>query len=67
MQVVGLFEDITVDRKLMTTIKKNLPLNYDLTTFSEDFLIELFRKNQLIVSGSTDTSVRIWDAELVHV
>ena len=61
-QVAEFFGDITWDRKLMKSIKKNLPLNYDLTIFSEDFLKELFRKNQLIVSGSGDKCIKIWDA-----
>ena len=62
-QVVEFFGDIASDHKLMRSIKRNLPLNYDLTIFTEDFLRELFRKDQLIVSGSYDKSIKIWDTE----
>ena len=62
-RVAEFFGDITSNRKLMKSIKINLPLNYDLTIFTEDFLRELFRKDQLIVSGSFDNSIKIWDVE----
>ena len=62
LQVAGLFGDITSDHKLMSSIKKNLPSDYDLTIFSEEFLVELFKKNPLIVSGSGDKTIKIWDA-----
>lgn len=62
-QTAQLFGDITLDRKLMRSIKRNLPSDYDKTIFSEDFLEELFRRNRLIVSGSNDHSIKIWDAE----
>ena len=63
MQVTELFGDVTSDYKLMRSVKRNLPLNYDLTIFSEEFLEELFKKNRLIVSGSSDSSICIWDSK----
>ena len=63
MQVAELFGDITLNNKLMRCIKRNLPLDYDLTIFSEEFLEELFKKNPLIISASVDKSICIWDSE----
>src|SRR3990170_8797570 len=44
-------------------IKKNLPNNYDTSIFPKELLEELFKPEYRIVSGSSDNSIKIWNAE----
>src|SRR5581483_12226002 len=56
--------DFVNDDKIMRTIKKNMPMNYDLGNLSLEFVKELSKFQDLkIVSGSGDKSVKIWDAD----
>src|SRR5581483_1080771 len=57
--------DFINDDKIMRTIKKNIPMNYDLRNLSLEFVKELskFQDLKKIVSGSGDKSIKIWDAE----
>src|SRR5581483_5167952 len=56
--------DFINDNKIMRTIKKNIPMNYDLRNLSLEFVKELSKyKNLKIVSSSSDQSIKIWDAE----
>src|SRR5581483_9624134 len=56
--------DFVNDDKIMRTIKKNMPMNYDLGNLSLEFVKELSKFQDLkIVSGSCDNSIKIWDAE----
>ena len=62
MRVVEEFD--VNDKQLMSTIKKNIPLNYDLNNFSVEFINELHQTNNYrIISGSHDKSIKIWNAE----
>jgi WD40 repeat protein len=63
MHVVEEF-DLVNDEYLLKTIKKNIPLDYDLNNFSMELINKLrFNDNLRIVSGSGDCSLKIWDAE----
>jgi hypothetical protein len=63
MDVMDEFDFIN-DKYLMRTIKKNIPLDYDLGNFSLEFINELLHFNDyLIVSGGSDHCIKIWDAE----
>jgi hypothetical protein len=56
MQIVEEF-DFVNDTHLMRTIKKNIPLDYDLNNFSIEFINELqLHGDHLIISGSSDKS-----------
>src|SRR5581483_8043367 len=56
--------DFMNDGKIMRTIKKNIPMNYDLRKLSLKFVKELSKyQNLKIVSGSGDKSIKIWDAD----
>jgi WD40 repeat protein len=63
MHVVEEF-DLNDDEYLLKTIKKNIPLDYDLNNFSLEFINKLrFSDGLKIVLGSADYSIKIWDAE----
>src|SRR5581483_499386 len=56
--------DFINDKKIMKTIKKNIPMNYDLKNLSLEFVKELSKYKKLkIVSSSYDKRVKIWDAD----
>src|SRR5579872_6812849 len=62
MEVMDLF-DYTNDRRLLNTIKKTIPKNYDFSNFSVEF-VELMNSKKAftkIVSGSSDNTIKIWD------
>src|SRR5579872_4017603 len=64
LEVMDLF-DYTNNRRLLSTIKKTIPKNYDLSNFSREF-VELMdppkKPITKIVSGSVDHTIKIWDA-----
>ena len=64
-RVTELFGNICSDYRLMEAIKRNLPSDYDMTRFSEDFLEELFNKIVIVsVSGYYDNKkIKMWDVE----
>jgi WD40 repeat protein len=62
MQVIEEFDFIN-DKRLTRTIKKNIPIDYDLNNFTTEFINELQFNDYLIVSGSKDCNIRIWDPE----
>ena len=54
---------LTKDRKIIKLIKKLIPeTNYN-DIENKELVEELLKTNPIIVSGSTDKSIRIWDAE----
>ncbi len=53
--------DISTDRKLIKTIRQNLPEKYDLAKLLEPFVKLLQKKPPVIVSGSHDNTIKIWD------
>src|SRR5579872_4589376 len=64
LEVMDLF-DYTNDRRLLSTIKKAIPKNYDLSNFSVEF-VELMNSKKAItkiVSGSADSTIKIRDAD----
>jgi WD40 repeat protein len=61
MEVVDEFDFIN-DKHLMQTIKKNIPLDYDLNKFSLEFINELQFNDYLIIAGSGDHRIKVWDA-----
>ena len=62
VEVIDLFYFVN-NEKLLNTIKRNIPNDYDLTNFSNDFIKKLVTiKNYYIVSGSSDNSIKVWDA-----
>src|SRR5579872_6871554 len=68
LEVMDLF-DYTNDRRLLSTVKRAVPENYDLTNFSREFieLINPLKKAiTKIVSGSGDDTIKIWDAASGH-
>src|SRR5581483_10642185 len=63
LEIIEHFDFIN-DNKIMRTIKKNIPMNYDLRNLSLEFVKELSKYQDLkIVSGSSDSSIKIWDAD----
>src|SRR5204862_278906 len=61
--------DIVEDRRLLRLIKDNLPIPLDdlrnsdiLGVDNNDLIEELMKRNQLIVSGSYDMSIKLWDS-----
>src|SRR5581483_10624179 len=64
LEIIEHFDFIN-DNKIMRTIKKNIPMNYDLRNLSLEFVKELskFQDLKKIVSGSDDNSIKIWDAD----
>jgi len=62
MEVIDEFDFIN-DKRLMYAIKKNIPIDYDLNNFSLEFINELQFDDFLIASGSSDNSIKIWNAE----
>src|SRR5579872_6132706 len=63
LEVMDLF-DYTNDRRLLNTIKRAIPKDYDLSNFSVEFIELINSKKKLtkIVSGSEDNTIKIWDA-----
>ncbi len=55
--------DIATDQKLIKSIKRNLPAKYDLVKLSDPFIKLLQKKNYKIISGSDDSTIKIWDAD----
>src|SRR5579872_3148587 len=64
LDVMDLF-DYTNNRRLLSTIKRSIPKNYDLSNFNGEF-VELMdppkKPITKIVSGSVDHTIKIWDA-----
>lgn len=63
LDVVDLFNDAASDFKLVRTIKKNIPDNYDLSIFPEYILSQLNIKIPTILSCGGGSNVCIWDPE----
>ena len=61
IQIIEEF-DYKNDQNLIRTIKKNIPLDYDLDNFSKEFLNSL-NEDFLVVSGGFTGSIKIWNAE----
>ncbi len=55
--------DVATDRKLLKSIKRNLPEKYDLEKLDVSFIELLQKKNYRIISASWDSTVKIWDAD----
>jgi hypothetical protein len=63
MQVIDEFDFIN-DKHLIKTIKKNIPLNYDLNNFTPEFINEIVMHNDyLIVANDKNNTIKIWDLQ----
>lgn len=60
MEVIDEFDFIN-DKYLMRTIKKNIPLDYDLSKFTIEFIKELQMNNYVIALCSNDGSIKLYD------
>lgn len=55
------FFDLANNYKLLQTVKKNLPSDYDLLKFPPE-LVELLGNKFLIITCSKDRNIKIWDS-----
>ncbi len=61
LEVMDLF-DLNNDIRLIKTIKKNIPDNYDYNHFSKEFVNKYLKnENTKIISASVNGNIKIWD------
>jgi WD40 repeat protein len=52
-----------LDDKLKTTIKKNIPKDYDLKKLSDEFIKTLLTKKYYLASRNNNQNIKIWDIQ----
>lgn len=58
--------DILNNRKLQRLIKKNLPQDYDTTSFSKELRDQVFRKENLLAVATSHNAINIWDVDCIE-
>jgi WD40 repeat protein len=62
LEIISLPE-ITIDKMLLRTVRRNLPKDYNTSRLSEEFIEMILAKDVKIVSTSADKTIKLWDME----